>query len=459
MRFLMKAAALINNKLVLVQFSLLFLLFAVVTLMGPPRDQGVEIPQAEAIKRRGERAASGEANRASDSIEARTGGAVEELSEASATLSEVAPGRLSHKRIVEKDGRYWGLLDNGWRARLSLDPRFQEAAERHFSRSHAALGAIAMMEIDTGRLIGLSEYHDPEHVVSRRIKLRDELHMGLRALAPSAGGFRLITYIALLEKGLNPQKSICYTKLKGLNIQARHLENRNPGPCKSLERGFVDQDLSLLTYATHSQLKSADLKRAAVRAGFGQRIPYFDLPYELSKAHVPTTDIARVKTALGLQNTKMSTLQAVMISSMIANGGQLLRPQLVDLIEREDGTTHQAPRLAPLKQTGIKAQTARHMRKMMRDSLKSKELSAVFEDWPSELSHARVAGQLSRKTYREPIMRRYTWFIGFAPAQRPKWAFAAMVLNSERWYVRAEHLTQRVLKEYLPQLLEQGAPR
>lgn len=440
----MKAAPLINNKLVLIQFSLLFLLFTAISFLGPPRDEVVVIPKARTHP---------QPMRPSDALAA-LDDEDEQLVEDSSTLSEIAPGRLSHKQIVKEGARYWGLLDNGWRARLSLDPRFQEAADRHFSRSHSALGAIVMMEIDTGRIIGLSEYHDPEHSVSRRMRLGDELHMGLRALAPSAGGFRLITYIALLEKGLNPKKSLCYTKLKGGYVQAKHLENRNPGPCKHIAKGFVDQDLSLLAYATHSQLKSADLKRAALRAGFDQRIPYFDLPYEISKAHVPTTDIARVKTALGLQNTKMSVLQAAMVSAMIANGGRLVRPQLVDLIEREDGARHEAPRLAPLKQTGVKAETARNLRSMMRDAMQDHELATIFQDWPSELQQVKVAGQSSLKTYRKPMFRRYTWFIGFAPAHQPKWAFATMVLNSERWYVRADHLTHRVLKEYLPSLLE-----
>gem|GEM_PF-3285779 len=444
----MKAAPLINNKLVLIQFSLLFLLFTAISVLGPPRDEVVVIPRAKMATQspQGQGAQRG-------ALDVMEEGEEPPLTEDHSGLSEIAPGRLSHKQIVRDGDRYWGNLDNGWRARLSLDPRFQEVAERHFSRSHSALGAIVMMEIDTGRIIGLSEYHDPEHVVSRKIKVGDELHMGLRALAPSAGGFRLITYIALLESGLNPKKNICYTKLQGGHVQAKHLENRNPGPCKNLSKGFIDQDLSLLAYATHSRLKSADLKRAALRAGFDQRIPYFDLPYELSKAHVPTTEVARVKTALGLQNTKMSVLQAAMISAMIANGGRLVRPQLVDLIEREDGSRHEAPRLAPMKQTGVKAETARNLRAMMRGAIQGGDLSSIFEDWPAELSGVKVAGQSSLKTYRKQMFRRYTWFIGFAPAHRPKWAFATMILNSERWYVRADHLTHRVLKDYLPSLV------
>lgn len=440
----MKAVPLINNKLVLIQFSLLFFLFSLISFFGPPQDQMVVIPQNQPQVPK------------QTSIEATFEDSEEggHFAEERSTLSEIAPGRLSHKQIIKEDGRYWGNLDNAWRARLSLDPDFQEAADRHFSRSHAALGAIVMMEVDTGRMIGLSEYHDSEHNLSRRMRLGDELHMGLRALAPSAGGFRLITYIALLEKGLNPKKNICYTKLKGGNVHAHHLENRNPGPCKNIAKGFVDQDLSLLAFATHSQLKSADLKRAALRSGFDQRIPYFDLPYEISKAHVPTTDIARVKTALGLQNTKMSVLQAAMIASMIANGGRLVRPQLVDVIEREDGTRHEAPQLAPLKQTGIKSETARNLRSMMRDAMQENELASIFEEWPSELRDIRIAGQSSLKTYRKPIFRRYTWFIGFAPADKPKWAFATMVLNNERWYVRADHLTHRILKDYLPKLTQ-----
>ena len=100
--------------------------------------------------------------------------------------------------------------------------------------------------------------------------------------------------------------------------------------------------------------------------------------------------------------------------------------------------------------------TAKRMRHMMRRAIQDKKSHAVFKEWPSSLSHYRVAGQASMKTHREPSFVRYTWFVGFAPADRPKWAFAVMVVNNIKWYVRALDIAHRVLKDYFEHLQTKG---
>ena len=92
----MKAAPLINNKLVLVQFSLLFLLFTAISLLGPPRDQDVKIPKSVNSQAQ-------VSSRATEPLEDERG---ELLAEESVALSEIAPGRLSHKQVVQQEGIY-----------------------------------------------------------------------------------------------------------------------------------------------------------------------------------------------------------------------------------------------------------------------------------------------------------------------------------------------------------------
>ena len=117
-------------------------------------------------------------------------------------ISERRPGSLKHrgKNFFEKKGRIWGHLENQWIALLTLDPQLQKITKRHFENSHAALGALAMMEVNTGRVIGLSEYINHNHVVTRRLKIKNDVHLALRALAPAAGLFRIVSTAALLDK-------------------------------------------------------------------------------------------------------------------------------------------------------------------------------------------------------------------------------------------------------------------
>ena len=64
----------------------------------------------------------------------------------------------------------------------------------------------------------------------------------------------------------------------------------------------------------------------------------------------------------------------------------------------------------------------------------------------------KVAGQASVRTFRKPSFIRYTWFVGYVPAQDPQWAIAVMIVNNERWFVRALDIAHRVLKDVLSQL-------
>ena len=145
-----------------------------------------------------------------------------------------------------------------------------------------------------------------------------------------------------------------------------------------------------------------------------------------------------------------------MLAAAIAKDGTLYRPQLAAKIVNHEGKEIKAPIDFKKVAEGMQPTTAKRMRHMMRRSIQDKKAYAVFKEWPSSLSHYRVAGQASMKTHREPSFIRYTWFVGFAPADRPKWAFAVMVVNNIKWYVRALDIAHRVLKDYFEHLQAQG---
>ena len=426
----MRPQPLISPSFLLAQVIALVLFFAFTNLRGPITTAGPSVPR--------DTSKPGDTPSPSPGV----------IIEPDTTLTERRPGPLSHKRLFEKDGKMWGHLDNQWVASLSLDMRLQEITDRHFKRSRAALGALVMMEIDTGRVIGLSEYINSDHPVTRRLDLKEDVHLGLRALAPSAGVFRLVSSAALLEAGLNPREQHCYTKVNGSEITSNHIENRNPGPCGTMSEAFINTDLGYFTFTTQKLLKSESLKRAALRLGFDRHLPYFGMPYELSKAHIPSAEIPRARAALGLQSSRLSALHAAMIAATIAKGGALIRPQVVDFIESQSGERRDTPDLGQLKNSGLSDDIARQLRQLLRDSMRDTEVNKVFQEWPSALSGYRVAGSASARTYLKPNFMRYTWFVGMAPAERPRWAFAVMVLNHEQWYVRAFDIAHRVLRDY-----------
>jgi cell division protein FtsI/penicillin-binding protein 2 len=64
---------------------------------------------------------------------------------------------------------------------------------------------------------------------------------------------------------------------------------------------------------------------------------------------------------------------------------------------------------------------------------------------PSGIQAAGKTGSLTRSN---PFLH-YSWFVGFAPVDKPKVAFAVLLGNPERWQIKAHHAARALLGQYL----------
>jgi penicillin-binding protein A len=55
----------------------------------------------------------------------------------------------------------------------------------------------------------------------------------------------------------------------------------------------------------------------------------------------------------------------------------------------------------------------------------------------------------------------YSWFVGYAPADHPKIAFAVTLGNHPNWRIKATYVARRIVTEYLAERTEKArtAPR
>lgn len=415
-----------------------FLIYA--RLFGPPKPVILQVPKGELAT-----------IIATDNQKL---GEQDSLVNRSVLLTETRPGSMNHKSFFEREGKLWGKLENEWLAELTLDQRVQQISKAHFSKSKAALGALALVEVKTGRVIGLQEFVNQDHPVTRRMKLGDDVHLGLRSIAPGSGLFRLVTASSLLDAGLNPLQKYCYQKFKGTWLQAKHLNpTESNAHCNHLNEALSTTDNSYLAYVSNKLLSADKLKKSALDLGFDRRFSYFGLPYELSVAHIPSQSLERAKTAVGIQGSKMNTLHAAMMMAAIATDGTLKSPRLVEYIQDRTGQKIEAPNFPPMA-NGMSASSAARLRRMMKNAILENPAGRVFQDWPQKIRKMKVAGQASVRTFRKPDFVRYTWFVGYVPAQDPQWSIAVMVVNHEQWYVRALDIAHRVLKDVLVTLDE-----
>jgi cell division protein FtsI/penicillin-binding protein 2 len=66
----------------------------------------------------------------------------------------------------------------------------------------------------------------------------------------------------------------------------------------------------------------------------------------------------------------------------------------------------------------------------------------------AQLPGISVAGKTGSLSTGEPY-RAYSWWVGFAPADHPRIALAALIVNSPKWRIKSSFLARELLREYL----------
>jgi peptidoglycan glycosyltransferase len=120
----------------------------------------------------------------------------------------------------------------------------------------------------------------------------------------------------------------------------------------------------------------------------------------------------------------VTPLQMAEVASAVANGGELMRPQIWNRVVDPDGRT--VKRMNPsVQSTVMKPETATELNDMMQNVVNDGTAAGVF---PSSLHVAGKTGTAELGTGRADCsLPNQAWFIGFAPADDPKIAVGATI--------------------------------
>jgi cell division protein FtsI/penicillin-binding protein 2 len=368
-------------------------------------------------------------------------------------LAEKRPGALNINTLYLRDGKLFGDMHNGWQAALTLDNQLQADTAKVFLQGRPALATMAVVEVDTGKIIGLSEYIDPDHEVTKFLQIQHDTHLALKSLAPGANMIKLMTTSALLDMGISDQEDFCYPSLTG-RIQdakqvAKSLAKETNDKCSNLFKAFTEGQNDFYLTLINEKLGMDDIKKKSTQIGFNKPFDYFELQHEPSSLYIPTNDVARAQTAIGFRNSRVSTLHSALIMAAIASkDGKIKRPQLIEALIREDSYTVDSPKFNANQTYGFDQKSLPVLRNMLQSSMKNSNVQKVFVDWPSELKPIQIAGQIGTIRRLNPYIS-YTWFNGYFPIDKPKYAISILVINNEHWYLQAVHAAHRILKTYL----------
>jgi cell division protein FtsI/penicillin-binding protein 2 len=106
----------------------------------------------------------------------------------------------------------------------------------------------------------------------------------------------------------------------------------------------------------------------------------------------------------------------------------------------------------------VAATTAREVGRMMELTTRIGTAKATFNDKKGRrllaVDVAGKTGTLGAETDHGYVG--YSWFVGYAPADHPKIAFAVTLGNHPNWRIKATYVARRIVTEYLTERSEKN---
>lgn len=338
------------------------------------------------------------------------------------------------------------LLDNimgkpkrGADIRLTIDPKVQKKAISEMERI-GKRGAVVVLDTHTGAVVAMVSMpaYDPNQLAANWSQLNADpgaplLGRATQGLYTPGSSFKLVTTSAALENGLTPDSKFKDDK-GSIEIYGNTIYNWRDTPFGQHDlREAFSQSINTTFAQVGDQLGQDKLVEYQKKFGLYEKPP-LELPADEIKASGRYVDgglaspgsrldpVQNAWMAIGQENVQVTPLMMAMIAQAIANGGKEMRPYVIDSITDYNGTIIKQTSPEQWKEP-IQPGTAAQLKDMM--------VKVINEGTGRRARSSQI--QIAGKTGTAEVEGRgpNAWFVGFAPAESPRYAIAVVVEDSD----------------------------
>jgi hypothetical protein len=310
----------------------------------------------------------------------------------------------------------------------TLDAGLTQAIYDIFSRGRVALGLAVVLDANSGDVLAYAGT-DPQRLPPSEVY-------------PGASLVKVVTAAAALERSPAVANRVCRYVGNPYRLTPARVVPPKRGNESSLEKALAMSNNQCFAQLAVNDIGATGMLETLARFGLLAR----PAPgHEAGQAADPHGDRYELgKLGSGLAGLQITALHAAEIAATLADGKRR-EPRWIARVRDANGRELVPPK-RPEPVTVISPGLARQLREMMVATTRNGTARRAFRG-----SHGRpllramnVAAKTGSLTGKTPPGR-YEWFIGLAPADRPKVAIAVLVVQPKRWHTTGSQIGAQVL--------------
>ena len=338
-------------------------------------------------------------------------------------------------------GRLMAQMPSGDRLEYCIIDGLQQRVRDYLAAHQVPYGVFVAVEPSSGRILAMTAHSSVDPRWARTAFFEPY---------PMASLFKIVTASAALEAGRITPDTVVEFRGKATSESPRYWEASPRGRNSRMDVTYaMGKSINPVYGRIACDIAGKDAVMENVRRfGFNQAI-LPGVPVKESRAGDPQTSHQLMLMGAGLDHdVKVTPLHAAMIMASIANGGRMMSPTLVDRVLDGAGGQKEAHVPRELRQL-VSPATSASLTRMLSTTVTSGTSRRAFHDRRGRLilSGVDIAAKTGSINGDDP-KGHYSWFAAYAPARAPRIALAALVINQDKWRIKASQVGEKALEEF-----------
>ena len=326
----------------------------------------------------------------------------------------------------------------------TFDQKVHQDMAKVYLRYQPDYACFVAMDAETGAILNLTSFIKADE---------DWDNLVMRSDYPAASVFKMVTAAAGLDLGKVSQNTVIPFNGKSTTLyKSQVLKHRNTKWTRTptLKESFAKSINAVFGQIGVYHLGASNLTNYAAKFGFEKEL---QTDFNLPASHIDLDFDSKFEIAEAASgytsDITLSPIHAAQMAAIVANNGKMVTPYMVESISDKSGQPlYQAISQDKSSQV-ISAQSAKALRELMQETTRIGSARRSFRGLNryKVYNGMEIGGKTGSLTGFSP-RGRHDWFVGYAEKDGRKVAYASLIINKEKWYVRSAYVARQFIYHY-----------